>query len=187
MADSAIMNGLAGPGGGPATAYFEYGFTTGYGSVTPATNLTGVSVVALSRKLSFLGGSTTYHYRLVVSNSAGVALGSDQAFTTLVPGPGSAVSFDGVNDQVVVPNFCATAPTTEITIEFWQKVSATAVQATFTINTPNNNNLINAHIPYVDGVVYWDFGNFATDGPAILISSALLRCAYLALRSYKRV
>src|ERR1039458_8864136 len=47
------------------------------------------------------------------------------------PWSGNALNFDGVNDQVVIPGFGVTAPTTEITIEFWQKVSAAAQQCTF--------------------------------------------------------
>ena len=74
-------------------------------------------------------------------------------------GPGGALSFDGVNDQVRIPGFGTYAPTTEITIEFWQKVSAAAQQATFSTRPLEAGNRINAHVPYVNGNdIYWDFG-----------------------------
>jgi len=74
---------------------------------------------------------------------------------TLSTAPDRALSFDGVDDAVTIP-FGNAAPTTEITIEFWQKVTAAKNQSTFVLN--GNATLINAYIPWSDGVVYWDFG-----------------------------
>jgi hypothetical protein len=76
----------------------------------------------------------------------------------------NALSFDGVNDYVSIPGFGASAPTTEITIEFWQQVSAVRQQLTFNLSPFQDNNRISAHVPFSDGVVYWDFGNRLAGG-----------------------
>jgi hypothetical protein len=63
---------------------FEYGRTVAYGSSTAPQSLAG-SLVALpqaSAQLAGLKPNTTYHYRLVASNSAGTAQGADSTFTT---------------------------------------------------------------------------------------------------------
>jgi DNA-binding beta-propeller fold protein YncE len=66
-----------------STAYrFEYGIDTSYGgkafgTVSPQQ---GVQTILLS--LAGLQPATVYHYRLVASNSGGVAAGGDQTFTT---------------------------------------------------------------------------------------------------------
>ena len=79
-------------------------------------------------------------------------------------GPGSALVFDGVNDFANIPIFATNAPTNEITIEFWQNVSSAKVQGSFSASPDNVANRINAHVPWIDGVVYWDFGNINTAG-----------------------
>src|SRR5258708_4008949 len=45
---------------------------------------------------------------------------------------GNAFSFDGQDDRALIPGFLANLPTNEITVEFWQKVNDSAIQATFT-------------------------------------------------------
>jgi CSLREA domain-containing protein len=67
-----------------ATSYrFEFGTTTTYGTETALQSAgSGVTPVAVSAPLSGLTQGTTYHYRLVASNSDGVTLGADRTFTT---------------------------------------------------------------------------------------------------------
>jgi probable HAF family extracellular repeat protein len=69
-----------------------------------------------------------------------------------------ALRFDGVDDYVTVPNFGAVAPTTEVTVEFWQRVNAVRASSAFSLGPETPNNRFNAHVPWSDGVVYWDFG-----------------------------
>ena len=82
-ASSATLNGIVNPEALATTWYFEYGTTTGYGSKTPATNLaaspnnTNVDAV-----VSNLAPQSTYHYRLVVTSSAGTSVGVDFMLTT---------------------------------------------------------------------------------------------------------
>lgn len=77
---------------------------------------------------------------------------------------GTALVFDGVNDFANLPLFATNAPTNEITIEFWQNVAQAKVQATIGVVPDNLTNRICGHVPWIDGVVYWDFGNINTAG-----------------------
>jgi len=55
-------------------------------------------------------------------------------------------------------------PTTEITVEFWQKVAGAAYQSTFCLGAFNAAAVFNAHVPYADGTIYWDFGDIEHGG-----------------------
>jgi len=75
--------------GAQATYHFEYGLTTNYGSRVPAAseapagnNRRTRSVV---KDIVGLQSGTTYHYRLVGTNSAGENAGVDRTFTTAGP------------------------------------------------------------------------------------------------------
>jgi hypothetical protein len=76
--------------GDQTTYHFEYGPTTDYGSEVPA----GAEAVAGSPRTprafvqtaKGLQPGTTYHYRLVATNSAGTTEGEDRTFTTLTTG-----------------------------------------------------------------------------------------------------
>ncbi len=82
-ATSASMVGGVYPNGSDTTYWWQYGPTTAYGQVTPSTDVGfGTAPVPVSDTLSGLSPSTTYHYRLVASNSAGTTYGYDYALTT---------------------------------------------------------------------------------------------------------
>ena len=79
----ATLNGTANPNGKTTTAYFQYGLGTGYGSTTYTMNLgSGTAPVPVGFNIAGLAPGTTYHYRLVVTNSDGTFYGVDQTFTT---------------------------------------------------------------------------------------------------------
>jgi hypothetical protein len=81
---SATLKGSVNADGAATTAWFEYGLTTSYGSVTSSTNLgNGVATVAVNSDVAALLRQTNYHLRVVASNSFGVSFGSDASFTTL--------------------------------------------------------------------------------------------------------
>ncbi len=84
---TATLNGnLTGLGGASnATASFEYGTTTVYGSTVTATTPTQpmTATGVFSRNLTGLTCATTYHFRAKATNSAGSAYGIDRTFTTL--------------------------------------------------------------------------------------------------------
>jgi phosphodiesterase/alkaline phosphatase D-like protein len=84
----AQLNGTVNPGRLATTYHFEYGTTTGYGSQSPAVDASagsGSAAVAESATLTGLTAGTTYHYRLVATNSAGTVQGADQQFVTPLP------------------------------------------------------------------------------------------------------
>ena len=76
---SAAVTGTVNPGGDATTYQFEYGTSTSYGLTTPAADAgSGTTDVAARATLSSLTTNTTYHYRLVATNAAGVARGRRQ-------------------------------------------------------------------------------------------------------------
>jgi hypothetical protein len=75
--------GSVNPKGSATTYSFEYGTTTAYGSTTAGTSAgSGTSAVPVSTAIAGLLSETTYHYRLVATNSQGSARGGDLTFTT---------------------------------------------------------------------------------------------------------
>ena len=77
---------------------------------------------------------------------------------------GYALCFDGVDDFVEIPNAGQSLPTDEITIEFWERAYEYRQQSTFSVSPDNTLNRISSHVPWVDGHVYWDFGNINVGG-----------------------
>jgi DNA-binding beta-propeller fold protein YncE len=72
--------------------HFEYGETTAYGSNGPEESIpAGTSPVEKSLELTGLKLATTYHFRVVASNSAGETVGPDQEFTTVLIESESAI------------------------------------------------------------------------------------------------
>jgi len=80
---SATLNGSVDPNGLTTSVYFQYGTTTGYGFTTAPHTKTGNTPQSVSANISGLTASTTYHFRIVATNSAGTWYGRDRTFTTL--------------------------------------------------------------------------------------------------------
>jgi hypothetical protein len=77
------VSGSVNPKGLVTTWYFQYGKTKKYGARTPAQDAgSGTKAVPVSSTLTGLAANTTYHYRLVATNSAGSTLGGDRSFKT---------------------------------------------------------------------------------------------------------
>jgi phosphodiesterase/alkaline phosphatase D-like protein len=71
------------PNGQATTWYVEYGTSTSYGTKTPTESAgSGTANTAVSADLTGLTPGTTYHYRVVATNSSGTARGADGIFTT---------------------------------------------------------------------------------------------------------
>lgn len=85
----AVMRGSFFAGGAPTTYRFEYGTTTAYGQTTESLVApfkqyeTDVTATALG-----LQPNTTYHVRMVATNSAGTTYGPDGIIRTYPVGPG---------------------------------------------------------------------------------------------------
>ena len=81
--NAATLSGLANPNGLAAAAWFQYGTTANYGSTTLLQNIgSGTAPLPVSSSISGLSVGLTYSFRLVVSNSLGVAYGTNLSFTT---------------------------------------------------------------------------------------------------------
>lgn len=66
------------------TVRFEYGTDTRYGQevVGVPSSVSGVEATAVRATLTGLDPNTTYHYRVVATNGAGITYGADRTFTT---------------------------------------------------------------------------------------------------------
>jgi virginiamycin B lyase len=87
---SATLNADVTPNGATTTYHFEFGLTAGYGDRVPASEAAvGADTLphALQQTLGGLVPGTTYHYRVVATNSVGTTYGGDQLFTTVAPAP----------------------------------------------------------------------------------------------------
>ncbi len=80
---TATVTGTVNPGGLTTSRHFEYGTTTSYGSTTASVGIgSGTANVAVSAALTGLAPGTTYHYRVVATNSTGTSRGADGIFAT---------------------------------------------------------------------------------------------------------
>ncbi len=80
---TATVTGTVNPNGLATTWYFEYGTTTSYGTKTANVSAgSGTANTGVSANLTGLTPGTTYHYRVVATNSSGTARGADGIFTT---------------------------------------------------------------------------------------------------------
>lgn len=82
---SAVLKGGVNPGGLPTTYYFEYSTRADFTGATrtsarPAGSGSGEELVRAA--ISGLSPSTTYHYRLIASNSSGTTAGTAGSFET---------------------------------------------------------------------------------------------------------
>ena len=81
-ASSATLNGSLDPHGLATSVSFQYGTTTSYGHTTPTQSQSGNTYRNIAAAISGLTTHTTYHFRMMATNSGGTRLGSDGIFTT---------------------------------------------------------------------------------------------------------
>ena len=80
---AAVLNAAVNPNGFATTWRVEFGTTAAYGLVSASHAIgTGAANVSASLPVEGLAPATTYHFRIVATNSAGTGNGSDQTFTT---------------------------------------------------------------------------------------------------------
>jgi hypothetical protein len=83
--DTATLHALINPNLVQTTYHFDYGTSTTYGQTAPvpdATLGTGTEDLTATQLLTGLTPATTYHYRVVTTNTAGTVNGPDHTFTT---------------------------------------------------------------------------------------------------------
>ncbi|MDB6109253.1 MAG: Fibronectin type domain protein, partial [Pedosphaera sp.] len=91
--------------GTTATAYFQYGLTTNYGSLTGTfTEPAGTSNLLVTTSISGLLAGSTYHFRAVATNSVVKRLGDDLTFTTAggVPQAATLTAFGITTNQATL-------------------------------------------------------------------------------------
>ena len=104
----------------------------------------------------------------------GTLTGMDPATDWVASGGKGALDFDGSNDYVVSQsNFIHETLTTDVLISFWMKLNSTGVQQSVfgSDSSSSATQRMQAHCPWSDNVIYWDFGNFG--GGNRLATSAL--------------
>jgi hypothetical protein len=79
---SAGLNGTVDPHGLSTTVYFQFGRTTAYGSRTPNQTKTGNNYQNLTANIAGLSAGTTYHFRIVGINTAGIRYGTNKTLIT---------------------------------------------------------------------------------------------------------
>ena len=85
---SVDVAGIVGPGELPTLAWFDWGTTTNLGNRSTPQNVgQGPAPVYLSQTLTGLEPTMTYFVRFAASNSLGLAIGTNQTFTTEGPAP----------------------------------------------------------------------------------------------------
>jgi len=96
---SADLHGTVNPNGSSTTYYFEWGTTTSYGSKSSVKSAgNGNKVVTVDWTAGDLTPGSTYHFRLVATNSSGTTNGADHTFTTgasVTTGPVTDLSSSG--------------------------------------------------------------------------------------------
>jgi hypothetical protein len=82
---SGTLNGSLYPHAFGTNVYFQYGTTTSYGFTTSAQSrsASNYTVQNVSANVGGLSANTTYHFRIVATNSAGTSYGGDRTFRTL--------------------------------------------------------------------------------------------------------
>ncbi len=87
--NSATLNGTAVANCNSTVVTFEYGLTTGYGTIVTAIQspVNGAAVIPVNVYISGLITSTLYHFRVVGNNSQGTVYGSDMTFTSGASAP----------------------------------------------------------------------------------------------------
>jgi hypothetical protein len=81
--DRATLSGAIDPRGAEIDYYFEYGATEAYGRRTAeSTAGSGTTSALETQTVSGLAENTTYHFRIVATNSYGTQYGADRTFAT---------------------------------------------------------------------------------------------------------
>jgi hypothetical protein len=105
----ATVTGTVDPQGMATTYRFEYGTSSSYGLQTAEVDAgSGTGAVDASADLSGLTTDTTYHYRVVATNAAGVTRGADRTLkTAAAPGPPGASTSSARNVTAVSARLAA--------------------------------------------------------------------------------
>jgi len=123
----ATLNGSVQASNDATTVTFEYGLTPGLGSTVTADQspVAGNSITPVSKAITGLSNSTTYHYRVVAQNGSGTTNGADMTFFTGTAKPTvttNAASGVGSTNATLNGTVLANNSTTTVTFEWGQTV-----------------------------------------------------------------
>ena len=104
---TATLHGSVNANNAEAVVSFQYGTTTAYGSSIDAEPgvVDGSSDTSVSASLSDMAPSTTFHFRIVATNSEGTSYGEDRTFTTLPINNDVDMDQDDILDEWEVENY----------------------------------------------------------------------------------
>jgi len=166
----ATLNGTVNANHFSSSATFEWGLTSSYGNTingTPST-ITGNTTTAVLAGLSGLLPGTTYHFRCVGTNAAGITNGEDLMFTTLcqLAGTIGSISGTGIVCAGSTGNVYSVAPFANATSYIW------SLPYGATVTSGNNTNAIT--VSYGPAAQSGNITVYATDGICIsTLSDAL--------------
>jgi uncharacterized protein (TIGR02145 family) len=148
---TSTLNGTINPNYLSTTVSFEYGITTGYGSIATAIQnpVTGSTNTNVNVPITGLTEATIYHFRIIAVNSLGTTYGSDMTFTTLGQPPIvatlAATNTSPISAQLngtVNSNYLSTIVTFEYGITTSYGNTSNATQSLVTGSTNANVNTI---------------------------------------------
>ena len=114
------------PNGIATSYYWQYGTSTSYGQQTTSTDIgSGTAPAQLTSTLTGLAPATTYHYRLVATNSAATVYGYDYSLTTASTPPTNtapaAISGTPTQGQALGVTYGTWVPANGVTFTYqWQ-------------------------------------------------------------------
>ena len=123
----ATLNGHVNANGTLTTVTFQYGLTSSYGTTVTWGTLGGSTLSLVSKPITGLTPSTTYHYRCVGSNSYGTTYGNDTTFTTSPNGyPPTVITTaaNNINTNIATLNGQVNANGTTTTVTFQYGLTA---------------------------------------------------------------
>ena len=97
----------------------------------------------------------------------------------------TSASFDGSTGRVSLPNSVTLPVNSPVTVEFWAYVSSADVgnRSAFTIGNLDAPNRVQAHVPWSDGNLYWDYGTYSAGRVSTSYASYLNKWTYVTLVS----
>ncbi|MDU0313850.1 hypothetical protein RKE38_09130 [Phycicoccus sp. M110.8] len=138
----AVLAGtVSAPRGSAATATFQFGTSTAYGSSAAASISGKGRTTTASATLQGLTGGTTYHYRLVARSSAGTAFGADRTFTT-TPQPSTTTTTTSTTTSPTT-----SPPSTQTTTSSTSSSSTTTSSTTTPTSSTTSSSTTSAQAP----------------------------------------
>jgi hypothetical protein len=102
--------------------------------------------------------------------------------TVLFPDP-TSMSFNGSSAYVSAPGFSWPAGGGPVTVAFWNYTAGGRNSSAFSVGNVDAPNRFQAHAPWSDNVLYWDYGDYSTGRISTNYASYLNTWTHVALVS----